>query len=472
MTMTLTRKQDARPESPESFDGFAQQIQHVIDVAGNLHACKVAGDFGPFEEACSTAKLVGTIGQEPVALFYWNRLDRHKSTKPLRDVKSNSELSHALGIQLSCQDACKNRLLYHLFEAQLPGLFHADIQDGLHVGGKKGQARVERGKRVYPEGVRRMQMFDRRPDKGGAWHIPLFSLFQGKHPSDFIESHVAQKAAPLCEVIGQEFGVELAALLFRLQMILPDAHAARLVGSVLKRGMAGEEIVVTGAFCPDYAYEQTGDPNLPYRYTFDGLGTGIGLVAQQFARVIPPLSRLLTGFGVKHRIVLGIGDFEADAESVLARVGCDYAEFVRRCSASLDAFREAVGPDLPLTLELCDADRCNGRLRPYAGDATRRMLAGDFGRMGEVYPDPEAVLKGIVEDNGTFYKRWHGPDTTDDDVRRIVLAQGGEYAALSRIYAEDFGEGNVLIISGDRPMMHAFDNVDVVIPTLCVKRAY
>lgn len=433
---------------------FEQQIADVIAVARALHDAYVRGDFSAFDELRSTAKLA-----KP-SRFYWDRFDASTCSTPIEEVKDNRTLASVLGISLRNADTPTCRLLYDLFEAHVGQLFHADITDGEHLGGQQSKKRKD---------IRRVTMYNVL--RNSSWHVPVYRYFQGVKPSDVIDQRIREKSLPLRTALGEETGRALGELLYALKMILPDQRIADLTAAAMRRATVGRPLVLAGAFCPDYAYEETNDPNLPYRYTFDGLGTGIGLVAQQFARVIPPLSAFLREQGIPHRIVLGIGDFEADAESILRRVGCDYDEFVRRCSASLEAFRAAVGEGLPLELELCDADRCRGRLRPYAREATERMLRGDFGRMGEMYPDPEAVVREIIRDNGTFYKRWFGPDTTDEDVRKIVLAQGGEYAALARVYAEDFGE-NVVVISGDRPMMHAFDDHHAVVPTLCVKRAY
>jgi hypothetical protein len=305
-----------------------------------------------------------------------------------------------------------------------------------------------------------------------SWQSHLFLLYQGVNVNDIIHRHIRERSAHLYELMGDD-GHRLGQLLHDLRMLIPDEAMGRLLHGVLQRGKTGETIRILGAFCPDYSYEATGDPGLPYRYTFDGLGEDVGLVAQQFARVTRPLSQFLTSLGVQHELIYGIGDFEADDPDILRRVGCDYAEFVRRCTCSLEAFRQRMGDDLPLKLELCDAHRCKGRLRPYAARATERMMGGDFGRIGELFPNPEKVVKTIIKENGSFYKKWfQKPDMSDDEVRAIVLKQGGEYSALADIYTEDCGADNVIVLSGDRPLMHTFDCLNQKVPILCVKRAY
>lgn len=442
---------------------FGEQVDDVIAIALNLAHLRANDDYDAFQEACVTAGLDQTIDGRQEPRLYWDLMMSPKPsvTTTVGNARTPTQLALALGIQLSNDRVARCTLLYRLIEQKFPDLFRMLLVPGPHVGGKQARHTADRRKLLLHQGPSQQ-----------SWNANLCRIFQGHHPSDFVDCQLAEKCKPLQQAMGRDAGLKLGKLLFELKMILPNAQISQLLNGVLQRGKAGRTVTLVGAFCPDYAYERTDDPNLPYRYTFDGLGTDVGLVALQFVRVIPPLSRLLTEMGVSHRIVLGIGDFEADSADVLRRVGCDYGEFVSRCSKSLDAFRAQIGPDLPVTLELCDADRCKGRLRPYGNEATARMLRGDFGRMGELYPDPNRVVDRIVKDNGAFYKRWYSPDMTDDQIRAIVLNQGGEYAALARIYAEDFGHDDVIVISGDRPMMHAFDAVYAVQPVLCVKRAY
>jgi len=91
--------------------------------------------------------------------------------------------------------------------------------------------------------------------------------------------------------------------------------------------------------------------------------------------------------------------------------------------------------------------------------------------MSELYDDLVQVIARIPGQYGTFYRRWYGCELGDEAVRRIVFAQGGEYAALARIYYEDFGS-NVIMLAGDRPEMHRFNAFFQLVPTLCAKRAY
>lgn len=186
---------------------------------------------------------------------------------------------------------------------------------------------------------------------------------------------------------------------------------------------------------------------------------------------MPGFSRLLAGLGISHQIVLAIGDFEADSQAVLDRVGVDRTEFVRRCQGSLDAFRKIVPNDIPLQLELFAAARGGELFRRYAAEATTRFLQNDFGHMVNVYPNLHNVIARIPAQYRTFYERWYGCDMDDRKVREIVFAQAGEYSAMARIFVKDFGR-NLIVLAGDRPEMHLFNSMYQPVAVLCAKRAY
>lgn len=435
---------------------FASTIAEIIAQAAFLNGCKSQNDFATFASTFDTLGITGEIAGTAKAEFYWQRLPA-QTTSDVTAVTKSSNLASAMGIELKATDAPRGALAYELFRAYAPELFDVEVRPGMHKGGTKGVGEPQR-----------VKMTDVRTQS--PWGRSLYRFFQDEEPTHFVDSRVQRHSGPLQTALGRELGISLGQLLFRLKMNFPNTVMARLLAPIIQRGLQGEEVVLSGAFCPDYAYEETGNPSLPYRYTFDSLGEGIGLVAQQFARVIPELSAWLTSYKIKHRIVLGIGDFEADSEETLQAVQLTRDEFLARCRKSLVAFQERIGDNLPLTLEMCDIDRGNGRFRTFQCEAQQRLLQEDYGRMDQIYNAPNEVVRQIATDSSAFYRRWYG-NLSEKQVIEKIIAQGGEYAALARMDAEDFGQ-NVIVISGDRPQMHAFDQFFVNVPVLAVKRAY
>lgn len=437
---------------------FQTEIEILAQTAEKL------GEFGRAKDKDNFVNTLQALGMTlEQAEDFWTSLD-HECNKangvPWRETKDNTDLASHLGIRLHPHKHPRNLLLYRLLEFSFPDIIGVNVTGVEHIGGLKSKNNP-RAQRVE---------FIKRPLGPDDRIMAVHRIYKGEQPQKFLPA-IRRAAQTLRSSLGDENGTKLAQVLFACKMVIPFPKMARLLAKAIHTGQHGGEVVLTGAFCPDYAYEETGNPQLPYRYTFDGLGSGVGLVAQQFVRILPFVHAFLNELGVRHRIVLGIGDFEADSQAVLERVKLNRQEFMARCQGSLDAFRAQVPSEIPMTLELFDTARGNGRLRPYADEATARMHNGDFGLMPDLYDDLRACIAGIGNQYATFYRRWYGDGLSIQEVRNIIFAQGGEYASIARIYQEDFGD-NVVILAGDRPEMHRFNALFQLQPTLCAKRAY
>lgn len=401
------------------------------------------------------------------AKFYWDLVDKKIGT--LAAAKSNVDAALALGVCLTgCTKDSKDwkaipvqraALLYELLRVHCGDLFDYEMKFGPHLGTT----------RPGP-GDRKTHLYraSKMPGAGrDAWRLKWVDLINCKvDPKDWVDQRVAEAATAMQHALGSETGIALARSLFELRMEFCDLREARM----LQERFSRKNVVVAGAFCPDYTYRLTGDPSRPFEYLFNGVDDGVGVVAQQFARIIGPLLKFFDSIGVNHETVVGIGDFEAYDEGTLQRVNATQDEFLNRCRRSLTAFREQVGY-LPITLEMCDADGMRGSFQAYREEAYERMMRDDFGQMSQV-GDPIALVREIAADNATFYRRWHGETLTDQEVYMKVLRQGAEYAALSRSYIERFGLENLVGLSGDRPRMHRFDDFAGIYPTLRAKRCY
>ncbi len=454
--------------STKTVASFFDEAEIVLQIAANLGKYRRQNQWDNFERALMA------MGMESLeVLQHWddifpistngagnNCADINWST-----IKSNSSLAQHLGIALDSKKRPRNLLLYRLMELHFPDFFEVKVTGTIHMGGKNSRGNPPQ---------RRLVQFPKQPIgtsiNGSFGPMSVYRVLSGIEPSEFSE-RVLRAAGPLRSVLGEDLGLKVVELMISCKMEIPCPRMCRQLARVLEFGTSGNPVTIVGAFCPDYAYETTGDPHLPYRYTFEGLGDGVGLVAQQFVRIVPAISAFFTELGIEHRIVLGIGDFEADSEEVLRQVKLDRHEFLRCCQRSLDQFTAAMPIDLPLKLEMFGEQRSQGRLRSYTELAVAEMVAGRFGRMAELHDGLQDVLNRIPCQYRTFYERWYGRAMEDADVNDIVYRQGGEYAAVARIYEEDFGD-NILMLAGDRPEMHRFNAFFSLFPTLCAKRAY
>jgi hypothetical protein len=315
-------------------------------------------------------------------------------------------------------------------------------------------------------------IFDALPadPSGNPIKTELFAMevvpFQG------IPAYVSKKSAMLTKHLGNLAGDDLSQTLLDASLIFPRKAEIAKLAEIIQRGFRGEEINLLGVFCPDYSYETTGNPSVPYRYTFEDVSGGVGLVAQQFLRVLPHLVKFFDRHGLKYRIKIGIADIEAESEEILKRVKKDKEEFINLCAQSLEAFRQGL-PDIEMDLCLLGRDWINGRWPQYVGEAKQSMLSGIFGNLAKEVDDPmREIVFPIVQAGRKFYCDWYGREMDDSELAKMVIMQGADYAALGRIISDDFSGQAVIQIAGDRQMMQEFNRVYSDHLTICCKRVY
>lgn len=272
---------------------------------------------------------------------------------------------------------------------------------------------------------------------------------------------------------GKFFGPDLAQMLIEADFILPDKITTKKLLTFIQRGVDGEEIVLTGVLCPDYSYEKTNNPHVPFRYTFRSIKDGVGLVAMQFQRVIPFLVDFFKKFKINYRIVLTIGDFEANSEYILRRVGVSREEFIVRCAKSLETFRQSL-LGIPMDLLLFEQEwDCGQKWGSYVAECFSRLSKGDFGNIQEnTGRDPRIEIEKIAISCKNFYNELRGRTLLKDELFKEVIQQGAEYAAMGRILKEEFEKFPFLQIAGDRERMQLFNSMHSDHPTICTKRVY
>lgn len=196
--------------------------------------------------------------------------------------------------------------------------------------------------------------------------------------------------------------------------------------------------------CPDWATQQG-------RYTFSGLGTGVGLVAQRALNALPHLWRFCQESGIANpRFTVAIGDFEGDSEAACSRIGIDSAEFRYRCRLSQEAFAQALEVRCPEMLSRCSfpfATELAGGITAWQaclGEAREAIAEG----LEKSLKVTSKEVAEIVDARRSLYERWYGEGC---DARAILSGQLPEYGALGAIAMRV--SRNPLIVGIDHAVM-------------------
>lgn len=241
-----------------------------------------------------------------------------------------------------------------------------------------------------------------------------------------------------------EPGVRLAELFYAMEAEHPPTSVTTAVAIWLLRALDGEQSHILSVVCPDYAWRETGSPKRPVEYTFNGLGTGVGLVAQRFAKVTPLLGQFINAHGLNIRCVVPIADVEATPDCC-ARVGVTREEFLRRNRLSQECLQREcskhVRIETPLLTEF---------FPHWEGVHAQAREAAQSMHLSGAFPLHEKDLRGICRAREGLLRRWHGPDV---NVGRAVLAQAPDYMMVGALSST---LSNCLVLGCDAPAMAPF----------------
>jgi hypothetical protein len=289
-----------------------------------------------------------------------------------------------------------------------------------------------------------------------------------------IPAHIIRKSEYILDQLGEERGIELLHCIINAKIIFPPRRIVHYLVEAIKRGLTGEIVLLTGVLCPDYSYEQTGDVNSPFRYTFNSVGVGVGLVARQSLRILRAIVDLFAQWGISYQIKFAIADFEANVADTLKRVNVDHDEFISRCRSSLAAFQQSLG-NIPMELLLFEQEWANGRWQRKLKEMRVQMLSHDFGLVREYTDkDPKREIEFILERDLHFYQRWHERSQQAENPETVVIDQIAERATIGHVISHDHVKQPLIMLSGSMPKKELFNFVDPAksFPILCAQRLY
>jgi len=269
---------------------------------------------------------------------------------------------------------------------------------------------------------------------------------------------VKDKVEPL--ILRGEQGLEFAKLITSLPISLPSIEVMEAVGNWFERALSGEKCTILSPVCPDYATRETNDQSCPRIYTFDGLGSGIGYVAQRALFVLPFLWEFFKEKKVDVEFVVAIADFEGDSDETCQRVGITREEFYSRLRKSQEAFKKACPSDMPVKTPFFT--EINPDLWQESFSLAKKAVrAGDFGAL--CLNDEDIGI--IAQSRISLYRRWYGDNV---DAEEILLRQAPEYMAMGRV--SDSLPGSMILGADAVSMAHFMQGLtDTARPVMYMK---
>ena len=246
----------------------------------------------------------------------------------------------------------------------------------------------------------------------------------------------------------------------------------------IKKGLAGEKLTIISPVCPDYAAiripsSQTSQAKpcaIRHRFTFDNLGTGLGVTAQHLMHTLPTIQNFFSlTLKIELEIIVAYGNFEGYSAENLDRMKIDEKTFHNRIQASASHF--------------------NIQYSEFAHAILfDELIGGKQGWQKEIKLATEAVYHAISEKKISserlqtialsrkgLYERWGGNTHKDtrcprDFYTERLIAQIIEYTAMGEIIKKTVS--NPLILGADDHKMGRFYDISDTIPILYLPRIY
>ena len=108
----------------------------------------------------------------------------------------------------------------------------------------------------------------------------------------------------------------------------------KLINSIKK----GKIDMIT-PLCPDYEHVYIGLGL--YKYTFNKLNSGLGLIGNRLSKLINKIHNLLKNYKIKFNHYAYYGDFESYSNEICQRVGCNEKEFINKLLLSKEKMEKS-----------------------------------------------------------------------------------------------------------------------------------
>ena len=307
-------------------------------------------------------------------------------------------------------------------------------------------------------------------------NIMIDFYFQGIKPSllSLLLSLIPEQETSIYRQLYERFEVQDAGIIasclevFKQEDVLtPSDMDMRRLLRWIQQGKAGQQITIVSPVCPDY--ETVAGTRKTHRFTFNGLGSGIGVTAARLFKSLPALHRLFTeSLGLQQLAhFVCVGDFEAFVPDNLQRLGLDEEAFLVKVRASCHTIaQKAPAPVIaqPFT-SLCGGKA--GWFTQHTAIATR-FQACEFGALRD-----NPLFQAIARARQPLYDRWFQVKNQKlSFYENLVVCQGIEYTTMGKIIEESSICPNPLILGADHHKMAPFYNFAADLPVLYLRRNY
>jgi hypothetical protein len=227
------------------------------------------------------------------------------------------------------------------------------------------------------------------------------------------------------------------------------------------QSMQKGKLSIITALCPDYEHVHIGMGL--YKYTFNRLNDGLGLIGKRLVKIIKEIHKVLRNFDVSFNHYAYYGDFEAYSKPICNRVGSTEKEFIKKLFISSKKMKKKL-PEIKHVDLLVNSLSTKKNWLEYCKINKKKiyqLMSKDKFFKKTIYE----ILSSRME----LYKSWY-PNLDKKKYIDLLVSQGAEYATMGDLYCKKIE--NPVVLGLDHPKMAIFYNINVKIPVLYGKPKY
>ena len=230
--------------------------------------------------------------------------------------------------------------------------------------------------------------------------------------------------------------------------------------SFINKIQKGKISIIT-PLCPDYEHVYIGLGL--YKYTFNKLNDGLGLIGKRLIKIINKIHKVLNDYKIPFEHITYYGDFEAYSKEICKRVGSTEKEFISKLKLSSKLIKKSV-KEINfaglLVEELSNKKKWNSLCRKNKKIIQTKLNSDN---------NFKKLIFDILSSRMDLYKSWY-PNLNKKKYINLLIKQGAEYTSMGDLFSEKIK--NPVVFGLDHPKMGVFYNINVNIPVLYGKPKY
>lgn len=230
--------------------------------------------------------------------------------------------------------------------------------------------------------------------------------------------------------------------------------------SFINKIQKGKISIIT-PLCPDYEHIYIGLGL--YKYTFNKLNDGLGLIGKRLIKIINKIHKVLNDYKIPFEHIAYYGDFEAYSKEICNRVGSTEKEFISKLKLSSKLIKKSVKEINSAGLlveELSSKKKWNSLCKKNEKIIQTKLNSDN---------NFKKLIFDILSSRMDLYKSWY-PNLNKKKYINLLIKQGAEYTSMGDLFSEKIK--NPVVLGLDHPKMGVFYNINVNIPVLYGKPKY